>query len=103
MRQNTHASPSCVASVAVAMYSPRHPAHSRSSMGGDLGEDARDEVLDSHAPLGLLVASRVDADGASGNVVVADHEDVGDLLQLRGPDTGPELVGRILDVGPQPL
>src|SRR5947209_6854696 len=102
MRQNTQPSPGSCAS-AVATYSPRQPAQRWSSMGEDVGPQPLDELVDGHTALRLLAAAGVDADGSSGYVVVADHEHVRDLLQLGLPDPRPELVRRVLHVGPEPL
>src|SRR5205807_1547898 len=99
MRQNTHASPSWTVSSAPVTYSPRHAAHRRSSMGDHVGAQAVDELVDLHAALRLLAAPGVHPDRAVLDVVVAHHEHVRHLLELRLADARAELVGRVLEVG----
>src|SRR5205814_7649636 len=98
--QNTH--PSARGCTVPSMYSERHPAHKRSSirrggtseLGIHLGMQALDEVVDGHAPLGRVRTAGVDAGRARFHVVVTDHEDVRQLLQLGPADPCAErLVG----------
>src|SRR5438270_9364917 len=94
MRQKTQPPASSWAS-AFSTYSVRHPAHSRSSMSDHIGVQPGDELVHRHPTLGLLAPPLVDADGAGGDIVIADNEHVRDLLELRLADAATELVRRV--------
>src|ERR1019366_1133297 len=66
------------------------------SLGLDLGHHGGHEGIDAHAPIGTLRTPGVHTNGGGVRVVVADHEDVGDLLHLPTPDPRPErLIGDV--------
>src|SRR5215216_8057426 len=76
----------------------------RSGVQGGVGHrlhlvgEALDERAEVDAALGLVAAAGVDADRAGGDVVVADHEDVRQLLELAAADALAELLARPDDV-----
>ena len=92
MAQNTQPPSPGSRRGACSMYSLRQPAHSRSSeltlSAGDgawvvdLGPQSGREVGDGHAALGPLFVPGIHPDRAGRDVVVADDEDVRQLLQL---------------------
>src|SRR4051794_36189367 len=67
----------------------------------DLGGEAGGEVVDVDAPLGLIAAPGVDADGPGLDVLVADDEDVRELLELGLADAGPQGLVGLDEVGPE--
>src|SRR5438270_13265618 len=69
-----------------APASPRRPRH----LGGQLGH----EIVEGNAPFRLLAPAPVDADGAV-DVLAADHENVGHLLELGPTDATAEGILRI--------
>src|SRR5215217_6215898 len=87
---------------------PDDPGTSGELDGGDVGGQAFDEVVDSDAALRWLGSPCVHADGAIAHVVVTHHEQVGDLLELGGPDPLAQAVARVDEIdavaeGPQAI
>ncbi len=63
----------------------------------DLGVQATDELLELHAAFDVA-ATRVDPQRAGRDVVVADHQHIGKLLQLGAADSLSKLIVGIDDV-----
>src|SRR5688500_8516418 len=103
IRQKTQPSSAAAAST----YSLRHPAHSLSSVTAapgsravfDLVAEAVDERPHRHVALDLPAAG-VHADGAGFNVGVADHQHVGDLLELGLADAAADVLVGGGHIGP---
>src|SRR5687768_9594360 len=86
--------------VTSSMYSLLHPAHSRSiiresRLGSDVRGEALDELVDGNIAFSSLAPPRADADRAVVDVVIADDQHVGQLLQLRFADAVVEPLRRL--------